>query len=342
MREPKVFGIEEVDIPALEYGEVLIRVKAVAICGSDPKLFNGVMRPMWPKSYPYISGHEFSGEVVELGPGVTKLQVGDRVAGEGHLGCGHCENCVKGLYNLCLNYGKPDLGHRHYGHLSQGAFATYAAYNVRALSVLPDGVSFDEAAMLDTATTAFNGVRLIGIEPGGTTAIIGPGPVGLFALQFAKALSSKTIVIGRGARLQKAAELGADMLVDVTQENAVEAVNRLTGGHRCDQVFECAGQVETVQESIQLAKRGGKVVLLGMPITSDMVLPVKTMVMDQILVTGSRASSNAFPTVLQMFASGKINARTMITHTFPLLEIKEAVDTFVQRKDGAIKVIVHP
>lgn len=342
MRAPKEYGIEEVDIPQLGYGEVLIRVRSVAICGSDPKLFDGVMRPTWPREYPYISGHEFSGEIVEIGDGVADFKVGDRVAGEGHLGCNHCENCAKGLYNLCLNYGKADQGHRHYGHLSQGAFATYAAYNARALSILPDNVSFDEAAMLDTATTAFNGIRLIGVEPGGTTAIVGPGPVGLFALQLVRVMGSKAIVIGRGARLQKAAELGAEMLVDMTIEDPVEAVNRLTNGRRCDQVIECVGKEEAIQQSIKMAKRGGKVVLLGMSPKPDAVLPVKTMVMDQILVTGSRASSNAFPTVLELFSSGAVNAKTMITHVYPLDQIKEAVETFVTRRDGAIKVIIHP
>lgn len=342
IRGPKEYGIEEIDIPQLGYGDVLIKVKSVAICGSDPKLFDGVMRPQWPREYPYTSGHEFSGVIIEIGNGVTNFQVGDRVAGEGHLGCNHCENCAKGLYNLCLNYGKAEQGHRHYGHLSQGAFATYAAYNVRALSKLPENVSYDEAAMLDTATTAFNGIRLIGIEPGGTTAIIGPGPVGLFALQLARSMGSKVIVIGRGARLEMAATLGAEVLVDMTNEDPVDAVNLLTNGRRCDQVIECVGKEDTIQQAVRLAKRGGKVVLLGMPVKQDACLPVKAMVMDQIMVTGSRASSNAFPIVLSMMASGAINAKAMITHTFPLTEIKEAVDTFVTRRDGAIKVIVHP
>jgi L-iditol 2-dehydrogenase len=342
MHAPKEYGIDEIEVPQLGYGEVLIKVKSVAICGSDPKLFDGIMRPLWPREYPYISGHEFSGEIVEIGEGVTNFTLGDRVAGEGHLGCNHCENCEKGLYNLCLNYGKAEQGHRHYGFLSQGAFATYAAYNARALSILPESVSYDEAAMLDTATTAFNGIRLVGIEPGSTTAIIGPGPIGLFALQFARSMGSKVIIIGRGARLEKAAELGAEMLVDITKENPVEAVNCLTNGRRCDQVIECVGKEDTIYQAVQMAKRGGKVVLLGMPAKLDAVLPVKTMIMDQIMVTGSRASSNAFPTVLNMMASGAINAKTMITHTFPLTQIKEAVDTFTTRKDGAIKVIVHP
>lgn len=342
MTAPKEYEVKEVDVPEVGYGEVKIRVKSVAICGSDPKLFEGLYLPTWPPAYPFIAGHEFSGEVVEVGEGVTAFKPGDRVAGEGHLGCGHCENCAKGLYNLCLNYGKPEQGHRHYGFINQGAYAEYAVYNARALSLIPEGVSYDEAALLDTATTAFNGVRLAGIEPGGDSVIIGPGPIGLFAMQIAKALGSRTIVLGRGARLEKAKELGADIAIDITKENAVDAVNRVTNGRRADQVFECVGNEDTVAEAIMMAKRGGKVVLIGMPIKADMTIPIKPLVMDQISVTGSRASSTLFPTTMNMFASGAINAKALITHTFPMDQIHEAVDTFYHRKDGVIKVVVHP
>jgi L-iditol 2-dehydrogenase len=226
--------------------------------------------------------------------------------------------------------------------MNQGAYAEYAVYNVRALTKLPDNVSFDEAALLDTATTAFNAIRLIGIVPGGTSAIIGPGPIGLFVMQFAKALCSKTIVLGRGVRLEKAKQMGADVIIDITKEDGVEAVNRITGNRRCDQVFECVGSEETIAQSIKLANRGGKVVILGMPSKPEMTIPINPLVMDQITFTGSRASSNAFPAVLNMFSSGVINAKTLITHTFPLDKIHEAVDVFYHRKEGAIKVVVNP
>ena len=342
MTAPKEYGIQEVEIPQPGYGEVLIRVKAVAICGSDPKLFEGLYLPAWPPAYPFIAGHEFSGEIVGLGEGVMGFSVGDRIAGEAHLGCYHCENCAVGLYNLCLNYGKPEQGHRHYGFINQGAYAEYAVYNARALSIIPENVSYDEAALLDTATTAFNGVTLAGIVPAGDSVIIGPGPIGLFAMQFAKAMGSRTIVLGRGARLEKAKALGADITIDISKENAVEAVNKVTNGRRADQVFECVGAEDTVAQAPLCVKRGGKVVLIGMPIKAEMNVPIKPLVMDQISVTGSRASSNAFPKVLNMFSMGMVDAKSLITHKFPIEDIHEAVDTFYQRKDGVIKVVVHP
>jgi L-iditol 2-dehydrogenase len=339
---PNEYGIQTVDIPEPGYNEVLVRVKSVAICGSDPKVFNGSFLPMWPPKYPFIAGHEFSGEIVRLGEGVKGFAPGDRIAGEAHLGCNHCQNCAVGLYNLCLNYGKQEEGHRHYGFMNQGSYAEYAVYNARALSKLPDNVSFDEAALLDSSTTAFNAIRLIGIVPGGFSVIIGPGPIGLFAMEFAKAMGSKTIVLGRGARLEKAKEMGADFIVDITKEDAVEAVNHFTGGIRCDQVFECVGKEETVAQSIKLAKRGGKVALIGMAEKPEMLVPINPVIMDQISVIGSRASSNAFSAVLSMFSSGMIDAKVLISHTFPMEKIHEAVDIFYHRKDGAIKVVINP
>ena len=225
MRGPNDFGVEMVDIPKPKRNEVLVKIGAVAICGSDPKVFNGdYLGINWPPHFPFIPGHEFSGEVVELGEGVTGLKVGDRVAGEAHCGCGVCENCRRGLYNLCLNYGKVEAGHRHYGFTYQGAYAQYNAYNVRALTKMPDNVSFDEGSMVDTGGTALQAIRLNGITPGGYSLIIGPGPIGLFVMMIAKAMGSKTIVVGRRERLQFAKKLGADFIVDY--ENAMISLQK--------------------------------------------------------------------------------------------------------------------
>ncbi|MDR1587240.1 MAG: alcohol dehydrogenase catalytic domain-containing protein [Treponema sp.] len=339
---PGEYGLQKVDVPKAGYGEALIRVKAAAICGSDPKLFKGLYRPVQPPIYPFIAGHELAGEIIELGEGVKGLAVGDRVACEAHHGCGHCENCAVGLYNLCMNYGNAGEGHRHYGFLSQGGFAKYAVYNCKALTRLPDNVSFDEAALLDSSTTAFNAIRLVGITLGGISVIVGAGPVGLFAVQFAKAFGGRTIVLGRGARLEKAKELGADITVDITKEDGLEAVNRVTGNRRADQVFECAGTAETIAQSAFLVKRGGKVALIGIPVETEVMMPVKHILADQIEVIGSRASSTAFPAVLGMFSTGLIKAKPLISHTFSLTDFKEAMDTFCERRGRAIKVIVNP
>lgn len=339
---PGVYGIKEVPVPLPGYKEVLVRIKAVAICGSDPKVFNGAFKGMWPPAYPFIAGHEFAGEVVEIGADVTEFKVGDRVAGEAHCGCGYCKNCKAGFYNLCLNYGKPQNGHRHYGFTSQGAYAQYNAYNVKALAKLPDNVSYEEGTMCDTAGTSYNGIQLSGVTAGGYSVVVGPGPIGLTAMMLAQSMGSKVIVIGRRERLAAAERLGADYVVNYEQEDLYKRVAEITQGAKADEVFECAGTEASVKQSLGVVKRGGKVVLLGLPTAMDMTLPIKSIIMDQVALLGSRANPNCSEQVLSMMSSGKLNVKDMITHTFPLENIKEAIDTFVGRIDGALKVVIKP
>ena len=120
LTSPGAFEVREVSVPKPGPHEVLCRIRGVAICGSDPEIVRGGLAGIWPPSYPFIPGHEWSGEVVEVGDGVLDFKPGDRVAGEAHKGCGYCRNCLQGRYNLCENYGRPETGHRHYGFISQG------------------------------------------------------------------------------------------------------------------------------------------------------------------------------------------------------------------------------
>ncbi|MBQ9932050.1 MAG: alcohol dehydrogenase catalytic domain-containing protein [Firmicutes bacterium] len=344
MRGPGEFGVEMVDIPTPGYKEVLVRIKAVSICGSDPKVFNGgFMSIGWPPAFPFIPGHEWAGEIVALGEGVTDYKVGDRVAGEAHCGCGTCDNCQRGMYNLCLNYGKVAAGHRHYGFTYQGAYAEYNAYNTKAIAKIPDNVSFTEASLADTAGTAFQAVRLAGIVPGGYTVVIGPGPIGIFAMQMAKAMGSTTIMVGRGARLALAAKMGADYTVNYEEcDDIVAKVREITGGIGADQAFECAGSSAAMAQCIRSVKKNGHVSIVSLPTQDEHPIPVKTMVMNQIHLHGSRANPNCGADVLSMMGSGMINAKDMITHEFDLADIQKAMDTFVNRLDGAMKVVVKP
>jgi L-iditol 2-dehydrogenase len=344
MEGPGDYGLRQVPVPKPGYKEVLVKIKAVSICGSDPKVFSGgYMSINWPPSFPFIPGHEFSGEVAALGEGVTEFAIGDRVAGEAHNGCGSCENCKKGLYNLCLSYGKAETGHRHYGFTWQGAYADYNAYNVKALAKIPDGISFDEASLTDTAGTALQAARLTGILPGGFSLVIGPGPIGIFVMQIAKAMGGKTIMVGRNERLALAKELGADYTVNYEQcGDIVARVREITGGTGVDQAFECAGSDASIAQCVRSARKDGKVALVALPATDEHPVPTKTLVMNQIRLIGSRANPNCSKDVLELMSSGKINAKDMITHVFPLQEMKRAMKTFVERLDGAMKVVVHP
>lgn len=336
--------IQEVPVPEPGPEEVLCRIGGVAICGSDPEIIHGGLAGTWPPSYPFIAGHEWAGRVVAAGKDVTDFRVGDRVAGEAHKGCGHCRNCLKGRYTLCLNYGKPETGHRHYGFTNPGAYAQYCVYHIKSLTKLPDEVSYKEAAMCDTAGVALHGLELAGIEPGSTVAVVGPGPIGMMAMKLAKAMgAARVIVVGRPPRLEKAKELGADEIVDFSACDPVEAVREMTDGLGVSVALECSGAPGTLVQCIRMCGKGGKVVMLGVAkdgVTED--IPLKYTTHNEISILGSRANPNVSHKVIDMIAGKRIDVKGMVTHTYPLDEVGEAFHTFENRIDGAMKVVIYP
>ena len=344
LTSPGKFEIKQLPLPQPGLGEVLCRIRAVAICGSDPEIIRGDLAGTWPPSYPFTPGHEWSGEVAALGEGVSGFAPGDRVAGEAHKGCGICRNCLNGRYTLCLNYGKPETGHRHYGFVSPGAYAEYNVYSIKSIKKMPDRVSFLEGALVDTAGVTLHGMEQTGITAGGTVAIIGPGPIGLIAMRFAKVLgAAKVIMVGRGARLMSAKKMGADLIVNFEEEDPVDAVRKATGGEGVDQSFECSGSEGTFAQAIRMLRKGGSTALLGVP--NDKVLeklPYKYIVHNELAIYGSRANPNVSWKILESIASGSLVVKDLITHVFPLEDFATALDTFVGRKEGAIKVVIEP
>ena len=342
--------LAEVPVPKPGPGEVLCRIKAVAICGSDPKMIHGHYRfANWPPYYPFIMGHEWAGQVVQLGEGVEEFQVGDRVAGEAHVGCGKCDNCKRGHYTVCLNYGRDghdggmDTGHRHYGFYWQGANAEYNVYKVSALHRIPDNVSYDVAAMCDCAGVAMHGVELAGVTPGGTAVVIGPGPIGLCAMMECRALGSdRVIVVGRGAKLAKAAELGADVCIDFEKEDPVARVLELTGGVGADEVMECSGAEDSPMKACQMVRKTGAVALIATYKHPDVLIPANTVNFNEIRIVGAKANPNVSEEVLRFFASGAIQGEALVTHVFPLEQYERAVEVFEKKLDGSIKVVIHP
>jgi L-iditol 2-dehydrogenase len=344
LTSPGKFEIQRVPVPVPGPAEVLCRIRAVAICGSDPEIIRGDLAGVWPPSYPFTPGHEWSGEVVLAGPEVVEFAPGDRVAGEAHKGCGYCRNCLEGRYNLCENYGRPETGHRHYGFISPGAYAQYSTYSIRSISHLPTAVSFREGALVDTGGAGLHGLELTGVTPGATVVVIGPGPIGLIAMRFAKALgAARLIVVGRGARLKAAAERGADAVVDFEAGDPVKAVRDLTDGLGVDLAVECSGAPGTFAQAVRMVRKGGKVSLVGVP--TDKVLeqlPYKYIVHNEIAIFGSRANPNVARKIIRMLAAGHIQVKDLITHTFPLEDFAKGLDTFVNRRDGVIKVVIEP
>jgi 2-desacetyl-2-hydroxyethyl bacteriochlorophyllide A dehydrogenase len=331
-------------VPQPGPGEALVKVAAIAICGSDP----AIIAKGWQNHPPlgeFIPGHEFTGTVVAVAPDVTELRVGDRVAVEPHKGCGRCVNCLRGLYTTCLNYGRPEKGHRHYGFCSNGGYAEYAVCHVNTLHRLPDGIDFETGTLLTGAGTVLYGYeRIGGVKPGETVVVTGPGAIGLMSAQMARVLGAGRVILTgtRANRLAVGREMGADVALSVNEAGAREQIMRLTDGLGADLVVECTGQPAPAAEALEIVRKNGRVLYNGIyhqPVT----LQLNKIVQWNLLIAGPKAEGMwNLERAIPLMADGRLNVRPLITHTFPLTDINAAFATFTGRRDGAIKVVIQP
>jgi L-iditol 2-dehydrogenase len=342
VQSPNVLGIETRAVPQPGVNEVLARVRATAICGTDAHLIRGDYPGFWPLAFPFTPGHEWAGEIVALGPGAEAYgwSVGDRVAGTSHNACGACQKCVEGQYNVCENYGKAGL-HEQYGHNVQGVDATYAVHNVKCIFRLPDSVSFEEGALVDPASIALHVARRGNIKPGDTVAVTGAGAIGLLAGDAALICgAARVIIVGRGHRLEKAAAMGFET-VDTNAGDPVADVRRLTEDLGADVVLECAGVPETLTWAMEMLRKGGRCAMVGIP-TEAVALTIQPIVLNELELVGSRASAGEMRRVIPFIANGRMRVKELITHRFPLAEYETALNTFNDRSSGALKIIIEP
>ena len=341
---PDDLRVTDVPVPVPGPFEVLIKVMACAICGSDPTVIAG----HWtvpPKYGSFIPGHEFSGEIVDIGSNVFDFKPGDRVAIETHKGCGYCKNCKRGKYTICLNYGKTETGHRHYGFTANGGYAQYSVVHVSNLYKIADNVSYEEAALVTTASCVHYALDNIGGLLGGENVVVlGPGPIGLMAVQLVKALgASKVILTGtRGSRLEVGQQIGADVVVDVTKEDPIKVVFDETDGMGADLVIECSGSKEATEQAFEMVMKGGRLSLIGDPHENPTINLRKFVLFDYHAAGARGEGMGDTARTLALFRDGKIQAKPLIPHHFPLGKIDTAFETYLKRIDGAIKVILHP
>src|SRR3989449_5168743 len=323
-------------------GEVLLKVNCASICGTDVKVLHRTLMGQPPGAF--IMGHEYAGTVVALGPDVDEFAVGDRVAVEVHEGCERWENCIKGWYTSCLNYGNVAKGHRAKGLSCDGGFAEYAANHVNTLYKLPDNLTFEQACMVTTAASPLWAIDLMGGYLAGETVLVqGPGPIGLLAVQLCKALGAERVILSgtRDERLEVGTRLGADFLVNVRRESLPRRVAEITGGKGADSVLECAGGPTSMQEALESVKRGGRIGVVAWyagPVEVDMNLAVRSNV--RIYAARGEGGMNCGRSLVLMSA-GKILADPIITHHFRLDQIHEAFHTYTERIDNALKVVIH-
>lgn len=337
--------VEEVGAPEPGPGEVVVRVRAAGICGSD---LHGYRAPRPGVVYPIRAGHELSGDVFALGAGVTGLTIGQQVGIEPMhlLGCGSCAQCRRGDYQIC-----PRRGQRDGKPLHSSGFSELDVVAARNVFPLPDQVSLEDAAILDVYAVAVHGVNRLPVKPFHTVAILGTGAVGLTQGQVARALGARrVIVVGtRDEPLEIARGCGAaDAVVNARTVDPVRAVLDLTDGAGADVVFETVGgRSDTVQQACEMAAFGGKVGVVGLfvePISIDTRATMRKEI--EIRWVNSYATWDGvreFQIALDLLASGKLQARPLITHRVPLDRV---ADGFAwandKRGSGAIKVLVIP
>ncbi len=345
--DPDQLLLRDKPVPVPRRAEVLVRVDAVAICATDLEIIHSgspaKIRGGLPFNQNFTPGHEYMGTVVALGPGVDEFGIGERISVEIHAGCGQCKRCRQGMYTSCLNYGEPDKGHRANGFTTDGGFAEYAVNHINTLARVPDTMSDAEATLVVTAGTSMYGLtELGGLVAGESVVVIGPGPIGLLAVAVAKALGAHPVILTgtRDSRLAIGKELGADRVVNVARENAVEIVKQLTGGIGADYVVECAGTEATVNEAIHMTNRGGKICLAAFPhdpVTMDLAHVVK----NNIYIYGIRGEGkSATRRAMALMAEKRFDATKIHTHTFALADLPTALRYARERVDDAIKVVV--
>ena len=327
--------------------EVLVRIDAVAICATDLEIIHhgppAMIQGGLPFNKNFTPGHEYMGTVAALGPGVDEFDIGERVSVEIHAGCGQCKRCRQGMYTSCLNYGKADKGHRANGFTTDGGFAEYAINHINTLARVPDSMSDAEATLVVTAGTSMYGLtELGGLVAGESVVVIGPGPIGLLAVAVAKALGASPVILTgtRNRRLAIGKELGADRVINIAEEDAVEVVKQLTGGIGADYVVECAGTEATVNQAIHMTSRGGKVCLAAFP-HEPVATDVAYLVKNNIYVYGIRGEGqSATRRAMALMAEKRFDATRIHTHTFALADLPTALRYARERVEDAIKVVV--
>lgn len=349
--DPEQLRLVEKPVPEPGPAEVLVRIGAVAICGTDVEIITKGL-PAWiegglPFNKNFTPGHEYMGTIVKLGPGIDEYRVGDRVAVEIHAGCGRCERCRGGMYTSCLNYGlnygERNKGHRANGFTTDGGFAEYAVNHVNTLVHVPDEMSDEEATLIVTTGTAMYGLDVLGgLIAGESLVVTGPGPIGLMSVAVGKTLGAEPVILTgtRDARLKMGTKLGADHVINIQKEDPVQAVKRITDGKGVHYVMECSGAPNALNEAMDMVNRGGRICLAAFP-GEPVPVDLAKLVRNNIYVFGIRGEGkSATHRAASLMAQKRFDAKLMHTHTFPLEEVPTGFKYFRERIDDAIKVVI--
>jgi 2-desacetyl-2-hydroxyethyl bacteriochlorophyllide A dehydrogenase len=330
---PYDLSIQDVDVPSPGRGEVLIETKAVGICGSDLEIYDGRFKQSVP---PLILGHEGGGIVHTVGDGVSMVHKGDRVSVECILSCGRCEYCKKGLFGLCENGGVLGM---------VGANGEYAEFFVapeKNCHILPDEISWSEAGLIDTLAGPVYAAAKLNFPLESSVAVFGPGPAGLFFCALSKLRGAvKVFLVGtREYRLKHGPEYGADRLINVHEEDAVESIKAETEGKGVDIVIEAAGSEEALNASLRVLKKGGVMLLYGVLGGGPISVNVQPIQLLEYTVLGSAMVD--YPPAIKLIKTGKIKVQNLVSHRLTLDQLSKAFSSGLieKRHENYMKGVV--
>jgi L-iditol 2-dehydrogenase len=330
--------LELADFPQPEPGpgEVLIRVAACGICGSDVHGYDGTSGRRIP---PIVMGHEAAGIIAATGAGVSGFKPGDRVTFDSTVYCGECAFCKRGEVNLCDR--REVIGVSCDDYRRHGAFAEYIAVPERILYHLPEAMSFPEAAMLEAVSVALHAVHVTGEVKGQTVLVIGAGMIGLLTMQAARAAGAARVMIADidATRLNLARSLGNDGAFNLSGAELTQEILKQTGGVGVDVVLEAVGRNETIATAIDCVRKGGTVTLIG-NITPKVDLPLQKVVSRQIRLQGSAASAGEYPEAIDLVASGKIKVKPLITAVAPLEDGPQWFKRLYAHEPNLMKIVL--
>jgi L-iditol 2-dehydrogenase len=329
--EPNKFEIAEIPRPICRDGEVLIRTAYCGICGTDLKILNGSMHRNHVR-YPLVPGHEWSGTVVEIGPGVREWAIGDRVIAEGYLPCGRCHYCKKGKVHLCES-------HEQIGFTRDGALAEYVLVPAQSCHRVPCHITLDEALLVEPAATVLRGIDAVPFVPGCNVAVVGCGPMGQIAIRLLLLRRPSTIVAIDVSGHQRAPALRAGA-TDFMSTESLKA--HTSGNQRWDAVINCAPGADAMQAALQIVSPGGHVLFIGSaPHGETLSFPAQLLVSKDLTLVGIRGyTRQSWSRTLDLLSRGQVKLADLISHRTTLANFQEAIDLIRSQGISRGKIIV--
>jgi len=323
--------IKEVPVPEIKlFEEVLLKVEAASICGTDCHILS--VPPGHPATPGAVLGHEYVGEVIETGKWVKHVKPGDRVAIDPNVTCGHCRYCRLGMPNMCENM-------TTLGIFIDGGFAAYNVAPSKALHPIPADLPADAAIFAEPLSCVINGANKLAIKAGESVVILGAGPIGLLYTALIKSLGARRIIVAEVSEFRsgKALEMGADIVVNPKEQNLREVVLEETGVG-ADAVIDAVGSL--INDAVDICRRGGRIVLFGMNSNAQCSFQQFTVTRHELQIIGTFIANHTFPATIKVLGSGHLSLDKLITHRITLDEIPRGID--IMRSGEAIEMIVTP